>query len=117
MQSVTRGVAREEGERSGGKNKWKLSEINTRAVSRGQNKLTDKFEMAAGAVISVRGQVMEHTYIPTGIKGIWRDLVWIATGRGPPPTIPTTYSSCYKVPYKGSPWTAFLGPCCKEIPF
>ena len=30
-------------------------------------------------MISIRGQVMEYTYIPTGIK---RDLVCIATGRG-----------------------------------
>ena len=41
-------------------------------MSRGQNKLIGKFKMAAGDVISIRGQVMEYTYIPTGIK---RELV------------------------------------------
>ena len=56
----------------GGKFKMKLSGVNIRAVSRGQNKLIGKFKMAAGDVISIRGQVMEYTYIPTGIK---RELV------------------------------------------
>ena len=32
-----------------------LSEVNTRAVSRGQNELIGKFKMAAGDVISIRG--------------------------------------------------------------
>ena len=35
-------------------------------MSTGQNKLIGKFKMAAGDVISIRGQIME--YIPTGIK-------------------------------------------------
>jgi hypothetical protein len=52
----------------GGKFKNKLSEVNTRAVSRGQNELVGKFKMAAGDVVSIRGQVMEYTYIPTKIK-------------------------------------------------
>ena len=52
----------------GGKFKRKLSEVNTRAVSRGQNKLVGEFKMAAGDMVSIRGQVMEYTYIPTGIK-------------------------------------------------
>ena len=52
----------------GGKIKWKLSEVNTRAVFRGQDKLIGKFRLVAGDVISVRGQVMEYTYFPTGIK-------------------------------------------------
>ena len=42
------------------------------SVSRGQNKLIGKFNMAAGDVISIKGQVIEYTYIPTGIK---RELV------------------------------------------
>ena len=50
-----------------GKIKWKLSE-----VSRRQNESIDKFKMKAGDVISSRGQVMEYTYISTGIK---RELV------------------------------------------
>ena len=40
--------------------KRKLSEVITRAVSRGQNELIGKFKMAAGDVISIRGQVMEY---------------------------------------------------------
>ena len=39
----------------GWKIEWKLSEINTRAVSRGQNELIGKFKVAAGDVISIRG--------------------------------------------------------------
>ena len=64
------GVARQERETGRGvegKIKWKLSKVNTRAVSRGQDKLIGKFKIAAGHVISIRGQVMEYTYIPTGI--------------------------------------------------
>ena len=56
----------------GGKFKRRLSEVNATALSRGQNELVVKFKMAAGDVISIRGQVMEYTYIPTGIK---RELV------------------------------------------
>ena len=52
--------------------KFKLSEVNARAVSRGQNHLVGKFKMAAGDMVSVKGEVMECTYIPTGIK---RELV------------------------------------------
>ena len=50
----------------------KLSEANARAVSRRHNKLVGKFKMTAGDMISIRGQVMEYTYIPTGIT---RELV------------------------------------------
>ena len=53
----------------GGKFKRKLSEVNTRSVSTRHNKLVGKFTMAAGDMDSIRGQVMEYTYIPTGIKG------------------------------------------------
>ena len=35
----------------GRKIEWKLSDVNTRAVSRGQNKLIGKFKMAAGDVM------------------------------------------------------------------
>ena len=52
----------------GGKFKRKLSEVNTRAVSRRQDELVGKFKMVAGDKVSIRGQVMECTYIPTGIK-------------------------------------------------
>ena len=40
-------------------------------MSRGQNKLIDKFKMAASNVISKQES-----------KGSWQDLVWIATRRG-----------------------------------
>ena len=59
------GVLRQEAGNGGGIIKWRLSEVNTRTVSRGQDKLVGKFKMAAGDVISMRGQVMEYAYIPT----------------------------------------------------
>ena len=34
---------------------------------RGQNELVGKFKMAANDMVR-RGQVMEYTYVPTGIK-------------------------------------------------
>ena len=37
-------------------------------MSRRQNELVGKFKMAAGDMDSIRGQVMEYRYIPTGIK-------------------------------------------------
>ena len=52
----------------GAKLKRRLSEVNARPVSRGQNKLVCKFKMTAGDKVSISGQVMEYTYIPTGIK-------------------------------------------------
>ena len=47
----------------------KLSEVNARTESRRQNKLVGKFKMAESDLVSVRGQVMEYTYISTGVKG------------------------------------------------
>ena len=42
----------------GGKIKWRLSEANAWAVSRGQDKLVGKFKMVAGDVISMgRGRL------------------------------------------------------------
>ena len=38
-------------------------------MSRGQDELIS-FKMMAGDVISIRGQVMEYTCIPTGIKTV-----------------------------------------------
>ena len=73
--SATRWGGRQERGRSGGdgrKNEWKSSEVHTRVVSREQNKLIGEFNMTAGDVTSIRGQVMEYTYIPTDIK---RELV------------------------------------------
>jgi hypothetical protein len=69
------GIARQEAEKGEGlgkKIKWRLSEVNTRAMSRGQDELIGKFKMVAGDVISIRGQVLEYTYIPTEIE---RELV------------------------------------------
>ena len=37
-------------------------------MSRRENKLVSKFKMAEGDMVSIRGQVMDYTYIPTGIK-------------------------------------------------
>ena len=54
----------------GVKFKRKLSEVNTMAVYRGQNKLVGKFKMATGDMVSIVEQVMEYTYISTGIKYI-----------------------------------------------
>jgi hypothetical protein len=62
-QGVARGM-------DGVKFKRKLSEVNTRAASRRQ--LVGMFKMAVGDKVSIRGQVMENTYIHTGIK---RELV------------------------------------------
>ena len=56
----------------GGKFKRKLSEVNTRALSRGQNELVGNFKMAAGDMVCIRGQVMKYMHIPTRIK---RELV------------------------------------------
>ena len=36
------------GRRDGGKIEWKLSEVNTRAVSRGQNELLSDFKVVVG---------------------------------------------------------------------
>ena len=49
-------AGQEEGRRGGdGKFEWKLSEVKTRAVSRGQNEIIGEFKMAANDVISIRG--------------------------------------------------------------
>ena len=43
--------------------KLKSSEVNTRALSRGQNELIVKFKMAAGDVISIGGRLWStHTF-------------------------------------------------------
>ena len=64
MKGDTRGceTGRGEGWGVGGR----LSEVNAWAVSKGQDKLVGKFKMEVGDVISIRGQVLEHTCIPTG---------------------------------------------------
>ena len=39
----------------------------------GQNELIGEFKMAADDVISIRGQVIEYTYIPTGTIELLED--------------------------------------------
>ena len=58
MKGATRGL-RDRKWGDGGKIKWRLSEFNARAVSRGQDELVGKFKRAAGDVISIRGLVLE----------------------------------------------------------
>ena len=60
------------GGEDGGRIRWKLSEVDSRPISRRQNKLIGNFKVAAGDVINIRWQVMEFMYIPTRIK---RELV------------------------------------------
>jgi hypothetical protein len=64
MKGATRGLQEEwmEG------NLKEMSEVNASAVPRRQNELVGKFMMVPGDMISIMGQVMEYTYIPTGIK-------------------------------------------------
>ena len=52
-QRVARGM-------DGGKFKRRLSEVKSRAVSRGQNELGCKFKMVRGDMVSIWGQVMEY---------------------------------------------------------
>ena len=61
LKSATRGLRYERMERN-------LKGNYLRAVSRGQNELVGKFKMAAGDMVSTRGQIMEYRYIPTAIK-------------------------------------------------
>ena len=64
LKSTTRGYEIGKGGGDGGKIKWKLFEVNTKAVSR-EDELIGKFKMVVGDVISIKGQVMEFMYIPT----------------------------------------------------
>ena len=59
-ESAIRVGVRQEGGRNGGKIEWKSSEVNTRALCRGLNKMIGEFKMAVGDVVSIR------VYIPTG---------------------------------------------------
>ena len=54
----------------GGKFKRKLSEVNTRAVSRKQNELVGKFKMAADKV-SIRGRLWNTRSFRQESKGNW----------------------------------------------
>ena len=60
-----------EREGDGGKIKWKLPEVNTRAVSRGQKKLIGKFKMATGDVISIRDRLWWTRTFQQESKGSW----------------------------------------------
>ena len=70
MKGASRGL-REEWMVDGGKFKRRLSEVNVRAVSRGQNELVCKFKMAAGDMVSIRGQVMSTRTFQQELKGSW----------------------------------------------
>ena len=48
------------GRGDGGKIKWKLFEVNTRAVSRGQDELIGKFKMAVGDVRGLNGDEVNN---------------------------------------------------------
>ena len=65
LKGVTRGLQeRKVGRRGGdgGKIRWELSEVNTRTVSGGQNKLIGEFMMTAGdVVIEVSCEVHVHS--------------------------------------------------------
>ena len=82
LKGATRGLRERKVEGGGGnegKIKRKLSEGNTRAVSRGQNDLIGKFKMAVGDVINIRGQVMVYTYVHSNrnqkeVREIWCGL-------------------------------------------
>ena len=54
--------------KTGGKVERKSSEVDTKAISRRHNELLGNFKMVACDVISIREQVMEYMYLPTGIK-------------------------------------------------
>ena len=57
IRAIRMGARQEEGRDGGdgGEIEWKLSEVNTRAVSRGQKELIGEFKMTARDVISIRG--------------------------------------------------------------
>ena len=62
----------------GGKFKRRLSEVNVRAVARGQDELVGKFKMAIGDVNSIGGRFWST--FQKELKGSWSDLVWTVTG-------------------------------------
>ena len=57
MEKCHQSGMRQEGGRSGGKIEWKSSEINTRAVSRGQNELIGEFKISVDDIISIGGSL------------------------------------------------------------
>ena len=65
------GARQEEGRsgRDGGKIEWTLSEVNTRAVSRGQKELIGKFKMAADDVFSIRDRLWSTCTFQQELKG------------------------------------------------
>ena len=48
----------------------------------GLNEFIDKFKMAAGNMVSIRGWLWSTHTFQQESKGSWWDLVWIPTGRG-----------------------------------
>ena len=61
--------------RDGRKIKWKLSEVNTRIVSRGQNELIGKFKMAAGDVGRFVFVLIERVVIAAQCTATFQDVL------------------------------------------
>jgi hypothetical protein len=55
----------------GGKFKRRLSEVNVRAVSRGQNELVCKFKMVADDKFCIRGRLWSTRKFQQELKGSW----------------------------------------------
>ena len=55
----------------GGKFKRRLSEVNARAVSRGQDELVCKFKMAAGDMVSIGGRLWSTCTFQQESNGSW----------------------------------------------
>ena len=51
--------------------KFKRSEVNARAMSRGQNELVSKFKMAVGVMVSIRGRLWSTRIFQQELKGSW----------------------------------------------
>ena len=69
--SATRVGVRQEKGRSGGEIKWKLSEVNTRAVFIGQNKLIGEFKMAAVIWLVLGDRLWSKCTFQQEFKGSW----------------------------------------------
>jgi hypothetical protein len=55
----------------GVKFKRRLSKVNARAVSRGQNELECEFKMAADEMVSIRGKLWSTRTFQQELKGSW----------------------------------------------
>ena len=64
-------AGRERSRGDGGKTEWKSSEVNTRAMCRGENKLIGKFKMVTCYVINIRGRLWSTSTFQQELKGSW----------------------------------------------